>query len=113
MSTLREQILALREQPAFRTFQIPGIDAPLGVRLLTLGERVDFLGRQSRDSNPGLFAADLLSMTAVDAEGNRLFGPDDVPALAQIVGPAFDQVLHHAVKVNGLNPEAVEDAAKN
>lgn len=112
-ATLKEQILAKRANVLRRVVRVPGLEAPIEVRMMTLGERIRFLARHSSSRDPGLFAADLLAQTACDENGERLFGDDEARSLTEIVGEDLDEAIQVAVEMNGLNRDAVEDAEKN
>lgn len=59
------------------------------------------------------FAAHLLVATVVDANGDPLFTSEAVEALRLKSDVALRRVVSAAVKLNGLGPQAVEEAEKN
>ncbi|AOZ06767.1 hypothetical protein [Cupriavidus malaysiensis] len=59
------------------------------------------------------FAAHLLVATVVDASGDPLFTSDAVESLRIKSDVALRRVVSAAVKLNGLGPQAVEEAEKN
>lgn len=57
--------------------------------------------------------AKLVCFTAVDEAGNPLFTADQLTALAGKSAAVLERVFDAAQKINGLNKNAVDDAAKN
>ena len=55
----------------------------------------------------------LLSYCLVDADGNRLFGKDDIPALAKKSALALNRVYRVAARINGLTAAELEQAEGN
>lgn len=59
------------------------------------------------------FYAALLVATCVDEAGNRLFDASDMAALQERSATSLDAPAEVAVRLNGLDNSAVEDAEKN
>lgn len=55
----------------------------------------------------------LVAATACDEDGNLLFDETDVAALGRKSAGALKRVAAVATRINGLGPQAVEQAAKN
>ncbi|MFJ9531254.1 hypothetical protein [Herbaspirillum sp. NPDC101396] len=71
--------------------------------------RGDETGRTSNDK----FQAILLAFTLVGDDGQLLFSVDQVEVLRARSATALERVAVEAMRLNGLLPEAVADAAKN
>lgn len=55
----------------------------------------------------------LLARAIVDEEGNRIFTPEDIPALMEKSRRAIDRVTEAALRLNNFSGQAVEAAEKN
>jgi hypothetical protein len=57
--------------------------------------------------------AKLAARVIVDAELEPVFSQQDVAALGELSAAALDRVFEVASRLSGLNPDAVEEKAKN
>ncbi|WP_316150432.1 hypothetical protein [Cupriavidus sp. BIC8F] len=57
--------------------------------------------------------ADLLIATVVDESGALVLDESDIAALRAQSGMALDRLVAVAVRINGMAPSAVDEAAKN
>ncbi|WP_022699304.1 hypothetical protein [Euryhalocaulis caribicus] len=108
---LRAHILNCEDRKAEKV-HIPqwGVDVWVGVMSVGDRDRFDLNVFLSEDAS---MRAWLVAMTALDAEGNRIFSDEDVPALVKKSGAATDPIYVKAVRLNGLEAGAQEEAAKN
>lgn len=60
-----------------------------------------------------ILQAKLVAMSVTDAEGNRLFTDDDVPALLEKSPEVIGMLSDEALRLNKFSTKAVEDDAKN
>jgi hypothetical protein len=101
------------------TVEVPEWDGSVIVRTLTGTERDAFEtqlvkvvdGKRVPDLDN--LRAKLLAATLVDEAGNSLFEPGDFAALGGKRAAALDRIFTVAQRLNGMAPDAVEDAAKN
>lgn len=68
------------------------------------------LGNQQHDDNKRAIVA---SLSICDADGNRLFSPEDVEELGKKSATALDRVLLRAVEMNRMTVAAQEELEKN
>ena len=68
---------------------------------------------KSKDAAQANFRALLVAFTAVDEQGTRLFTLADVEALGRKSSPALTRCALVAQRINGLAPDAVEQAKGN
>lgn len=57
--------------------------------------------------------ARLVSMTVVDAENKRIFGPQDVDELGKKSAAALDRVFSKAQELSGISVDDVEELTEN
>ncbi|KOR22818.1 hypothetical protein [Burkholderia cenocepacia] len=57
--------------------------------------------------------AALLLLTVVDESGELVLSDGDIPALRAQSFSALDRIADAAMRLNGMQPKAVEEAAKN
>lgn len=89
---------------------IPGWDEPVFVRKLTLQETLDLL---TGDKPTALRTAELVALSVVDPDGDRVFTTDDVEALANGPhGAALLRISAAAMRFNGLDQDAPERLGK-
>jgi len=114
----REQILQaddLRRE----LVAVPEWGGQVYVRSLTGTERdqfeASFITVNGMDTQLKLenIRAQLVSMTAVDDDGKRLFSAADVQALASKNAAALQRLFETAQKLSGLSKEDVKELAKN
>lgn len=115
MST-REALLA-EEAKAVYQVEVPDVGTYY-VREMSGEERDRFDGmaqrlREQGKENIYRFRARLLAMTVTDAEGKRLFSPDDVEGLARVRASVLEPLVDAALNVNGMSQESVQALEKN
>ncbi|MEM5325173.1 hypothetical protein VSR34_00995 [Paraburkholderia sp. JHI2823] len=66
-----------------------------------------------KDVPISIVQADLLISTVVDESGTPVFDESDVETLRAQGSAALDRVADAAMRLNGMRPNAVEEAAKN
>jgi hypothetical protein len=57
--------------------------------------------------------AKLVARTVVDADGEPVFTQQDVNALGELSAAALDRVFEVASRLSALNPDSLEEKAKN
>lgn len=106
----REAFFAVK--PEVREVPIAALGGSVYVRNMSAGDRdrfeVDQLKRGGDD-----FRARLAALTACDAEGRLLFGPDDVAGLSAAPSHVLDAVVKAAIELNRMDPEDVKELEKN
>ena len=68
---------------------------------------------KSYEANLSNIRAKLVARTVVDADGNRLFGDDQVSKLGKKSGAALERVFSVARRLSGMTSEDVEELAGN
>lgn len=108
---LRQQILEANDRPV-RPLHIPEWDCTVYIRTMSAGERDRYEAAQL--ANPYQDArARLAAETVTDAEGTKLFTPEDVAALSQKSCKALDRIFAVAFRQNGISKEDIEELKKN
>jgi hypothetical protein len=114
----REGILAISDIQR-ETVDVPEWKGTVLVQGLTGDERDDFeatcvqgRGRKT-EVNLRNFRAKLVVRACRDAEGQRLFGDDDAPALGRKSAAAINRVFEVAARLSGLTEEDMEELAGN
>jgi hypothetical protein len=114
----RDQILSADDLPV-REIEVPEWGFWVRVKTLTGEERDAFeaaiVKRNGRNVTQNLanIRARLVANTVVDEAGARLFKFSDIEALGKKSALALDRVFGVASELSGLNPEDVEELAKN
>ena len=114
----REAILGADDRP-FEDVDVPewGGSVRIGVMSGTDRDAWDqALVRQEKNrtvSNLANIRARLVAYCAVDEAGQRIFSPGDVEALGQKSSAALQRVFDAARRLNGLGPQAEEEAKGN
>jgi hypothetical protein len=57
--------------------------------------------------------AKLVARTVIGEDGEPVFSQRDVAALGELSGAALDRVFEAAAKLSALNPDSLEEMAKN
>ena len=86
------------------------------VREMTASERDTFEARFANTNgkaNLDNIRAEIVSKCVVDEQGNRLFGKEDIKALAEKSAAPMDRIFQAALALSGMSQEAQEDAVKN
>jgi hypothetical protein len=115
MSMLTKESILAQDDKALRTVAVPEWGGELCVRVMTGAQRDVFEGRvagqrKADPSNISGLRALLVSICACDEQGKRLFGEADIPALEGKSSVALQRVFDAAAALNGIAPEAVEEA---
>lgn len=122
---LRESILAADDRP-LTPVDCPEWGATVHVRTMSAGER-DEWGRlwdtaeKPKDDTaaalakaiPKDMASHLVLLTACDANGVRIFEPEDLDALIEKNGAAIERIARQSMAHNALLGSSIEDAEKN
>lgn len=112
----RDQILGATDLKT-EDVDVPEWGGIVRVRALTGVERDSFetgmveIRGASRRMNLANIRARLVALTAVDAEGNRLFTDSDVAELGKKSGAALNRVWETARKLSALTDEDVDELA--
>ena len=103
----------------FETVAVPEWGGSVRVRTLSGAERDAFEATLMKTLNgkrvPDMdnLCAKLLAATVVDEEDKQIFGVQDLVALGRKSAIAIDRIFGVAQRINGMAPDAVEDAIKN
>lgn len=112
----------LREAILGKTFlKVQAVPCPewgvtVHIREMTGRERDDWeqsLAGNGKKPDIRNVRARLVSYTAVDADGNRIFAPNDADKLGGLSAKALDRCAKVAQKLNGLTDDDIEDARGN
>ncbi len=117
MAMTREQILAVDDLPR-KEVTVPHWKNSVWLRTITAAERDAYMlsARPPVDGQPpdfDNFRARLLVYAICDETGKRLFRQGEDALIGGKCGDAIGLLFEEAQKLNGLEPEAVEDARKN
>jgi len=116
----REELLAATALPE-ETVDLPelGPDKQVRMRGLTGAQRdsweaslITFKGNDRR-VNARNARARLISMSAVDEQGKRLFSPADIEALGNLSAKIIQRLYEVALRVSGVTDDEVEELTKN
>jgi hypothetical protein len=119
MKILTKTDILSADDLATETVDVPEWSGAVIVRTMTGTERDAFEAAMVKVVDgkrvPDLdnLRAKLLAATLVDEAGNPLFAPDDLAALGGKRAAALDRIFAVAQRMNGLSPDAVEEAEKN
>lgn len=116
MQDLRQRILGAA--PKVTNVAVPewGDDVELGVRSLSLVERLAFetengpfetIDRKKDPARYNFWLVRYVIATACDAQGRRLFHPEDEPQLAQQAATAIERLCLAAMRVNVMTASEV------
>jgi hypothetical protein len=112
----RDEILAVEDLPTEEVF-VPEWKGSVVVRTLTGRERDELEASMFQDdaaqANMENVRARLVSLTAVDRDGKRLFTFADAKALGEKSSRALDRVFGVAQRLSGLRREDIKELAKN
>ena len=107
----RDLILAAEDLPREKV-EVPEWGGEVWVRAMTAAER-DRLEEAVLDGKAASVRALVAAMCMVDERGERLFGDQDVEALARKNAQALDRVFQVARRLSRMRESDVEDAEKN
>ena len=118
----RGALLAMGSKPR-RTQRVPvpelGEGQVIIVRAMSAGERgryeSQFIGKNGQtDPKIAAKARELLVVTCcVDENGNRMFTPEDIPALSQVDASVLDRICDVAKSLGGIGDNDFEELTKN
>jgi hypothetical protein len=91
---------------------VPEWGGSIMLHTLSVAERLA-LAELAKSETGGQFGLRLVIASAIDEDGNRLFGEGDMAALANKSHAAVERLVRAAVRVNAMAGDDVETAAKN
>jgi hypothetical protein len=114
----KEEILQINDlAPTIERIPGPAGMGEVGVRVMTSGEREDFIKALDKREQSGEDVTRqrpwLCAMTLCDEDGGRLFSLTEIEALAGKSSEFIDRVFIVARRLNGLEPDTAEDTKKN
>jgi hypothetical protein len=112
----RQSILTASIVIPSKEVAVPEWGGSVLVRGLTAGERDSFeldLRRDADEGRPRNVRGRLVSLCAVDSDGDRLFTDDDAEALSRLHARPVDRLFAVAARLSGLGPEDVKELEKN
>jgi hypothetical protein len=118
MPLTRDQIMAAQDIETVEV-DVPSWGGSVLVRGMTAAERGKYMAAMMEQRGKHQIVrvqeaqVRLCAMCMVDAEGKRLFGDGDVPALASKAAAALQPVYEAAARLSGLTDEDVEELTKN
>lgn len=102
----KEQILAAACLKT-KTVEIPELNGEIIIRQMSGHDRDAYTDLvRDRDAGASYFNAALVVVCAVDAQGNKLFTADDIPALRALSGPMLTNVANEIAEFNGFAAKA-------
>jgi hypothetical protein len=112
---------ALAARPPHEEVDVPEWGGRVVVRGLTLGERRELLARYPELLERGGadpvrlndFLLDLLLMTVLGGDGQRLFSDDDREALMSQPPQVIDRLVQKALELSGLTVTGIQAAQAN
>lgn len=119
MKSLKAQILALATAVALEKVEVAGLDSPIYVKKLSVGECAGIADLDSQDKDEDKNKKDTgLAKTFVllarDDKGEPLFGLDEVGDVEKLPFELVNQVVSVGLKFNGmLNKDKVDTHEKN
>lgn len=105
----REQIL----QAGFRSKVVNTRIGDFRVRVMSAATRELFERTINASRDECMIRARWLRLTLCDEKGNLMFSDEDVPIIAQLDSDVVINVFGVALALNGMEPDAVEQAEKN
>lgn len=112
MESVRETILAADDLERVKV-PVPEWGVEVWVRTMPAGEREAYLRDVSLSAKEdGILMARLVAWAAVDIDGNRLFRPEDAPALTRKSHKVIERLFEAAAQLNLLRPADQEQEAK-
>jgi len=114
---VRELILSARDLRT-ETIEVPEWGTTVTLREWdgATRDRFDALALEARERGgkiPPRLRAWVAAMSIVDESGELVFGEPDIEALARKSARALDRIVEAALKLNGLAPDAVDQAKKD
>jgi hypothetical protein len=117
MQKLDKKNLFERYTPKTEPVTVPGLDVPLTVRGLSAAQRGDLFAKcfdNDGKALPGVyFAAELIALSVVDQDGNRMFEDSDIQELGGMSGDFIDPLFKAAQRLSGLGKNTKGNAKKN
>lgn len=108
---LRAHVLGAQDI-AIAPVEIPEWGVTMHVKMMTVAERQRFEEKHIVERTKWARER-LMVATVCDAEGNLVFGPDDIPILSTKNSKAADRLFDAAMRHNGILAEDVESLKKN
>lgn len=109
MSLTRDAILGLHDLKS-TPVEVPEWGGTVYVRALNGSERD---GLERMITSDSISRAAIAAMVTCDNQGVRLFGDDDVPALAQKHGGALERIVNAAMQFNVLTSASQSEAGNS
>lgn len=109
----RDEILAAVDARALETAEVdvPEWGGTVLVRLMNAND-VERTGLADGERDASMFPK-VIAACVVDEEGNPMFSPDDVAALARVDMMVAARVFAEIMRVNGLADEELEEAVQS
>lgn len=107
---IRQRIRKARPYSS-RTVDVPEWDITVEVRSMSLGDRNDMaLHMVTADGkdNPRQFYPMVIATCTYDADGLKVFGPEDLPWLNTLDAHILDRIAKPAMELNGFGEDAKE-----
>lgn len=108
----REQIFAADDTPS-EELRVKEWGGTVRIKAMNADEGVEFAELLALPEFKDRFRDALVIMTVVDAGGERIFAPEDLPRLRARGARPFTAVYNLAAKLNGFGKAAIENAEKN
>lgn len=114
----REALLQKRPRRTI-TVELPELGGTVIVRELSEGERSRYEGSfLDKEGKPKVSSLDdarrrLIVESVVDADGNKVFTPDDIPAIRDMGASAASRMYNAARDVSGFTDADIEELVKN
>jgi hypothetical protein len=120
MALSREQILS-NTRVKTEKIDVPELGGEVFLRVMTGTERDEFdklgydpsTGKANGYNVTNYRACYASYVIAKDENGERMFGPQDVPALGQLPGSALERILGAGMVLNGMSGASLQELEKN
>lgn len=107
----KEQIFAAQDLQSVDV-DVPEWGGQVKVKSMSAIDRINFEKVQEGLQNSELIIQ-LVLLTCIDADGNRLFNNDDLTKLQEKSPNVILRIFNEAIKLNLLNDKKIEDEAEN
>lgn len=107
----KEQIFAANDLQSVDV-EVPEWGGSVKVKAMSAIDRINF-EKSQKDMHSSELIIQLVILTCIDKDGNRLFTNDDLEQLQEKSPNAILRIFNEAIKLNLLNDDKLEEKAEN
>ena len=96
-----------------QTLDIKELGGSVGIKSMTASEREGLERKMQSELDNNGIRATVFIYSVCDLEGNLLFTEEDLDSIKGLPSSVVSKVFDVSNKLNGLSPDAVEEAVKN